>query len=279
VGADVRITAITSKDNSKLKFIRSLRQRTQRQATGLFIVEGIRHVGEAVDAGESGKTEIDSIWFSRELLSSEYALKLVEDQASTGTSCYELPAEVFKSLAEKENPQGILGVVKKVQRDLEEIDPHNAPWLTVLASPQDPGNIGTILRTIDAVGGSGLLLLDNSADPFHPNSVRASMGALFWYPVIHASFEEFAGFATQKGYSVYGTSSQGSRDIREVDVYEMPLALLMGSEREGLSREQASICKELIRLPMVGRASSLNLAVATGIFLYDIFLKTCTKSQ
>jgi RNA methyltransferase, TrmH family len=279
VGADVRIKAVTSKDNQKIKFIRSLRQRSNRRATGLFVVEGIRHMGEAVEASTAGKTEVDSICFSRELLTSEYALKLVEAQAAAGTPCYELPAEVFTSLAEKENPQGILGVVRKVQQKLADLEPDQAPWLTALASPQDPGNIGTILRTIDAVGGSGLILLDSSADPFHPNAVRASMGALFWYPVIHASFEEFVGFTREKGYSVYGTSETGSRDFREVENYDLPLVLLMGSEREGLTQEQASICKELIRLPMKGRASSLNLSVATGVFLYDIYVKTVRKAS
>jgi RNA methyltransferase, TrmH family len=279
VGADVRIKSITSKDNPKIKFVRSLRLRSHRQESGLFLVEGIRHVGEAVEAYEAGKIELEIILFSRELLTSEFALKLIEAQSEIGTACYEIPADVFTSLAERENPQGILGVVRIKEQSLDDLDPLQSRWLTALVSPQDPGNIGTILRTIDAVGGSGLLLLNNSADPFHPNSVRASMGTLFWYPVVRCSFSEFAEFVKVKGYAVYGTSTHGSQDIGNVEDYELPLALLMGSEREGLTRDQILICKQLIRLPMQGRASSLNLAVAAGVFLYDIYLKTWTKSQ
>jgi RNA methyltransferase, TrmH family len=279
MGADVRITSITSKDNQKLKLVRSLRQRAQRQATGLFIVEGIRHVGEAVEAAGAGKIEVEFICFSPTLLTSEFALKLLEEQVGAGTPCYDIPAEVFSSLADKENPQGILGVLRKPHQSITDINPGKADCLIALVSPQDPGNIGTILRTIDAVGASGLLLLEQSADPYHPNSVRASMGALFWYPVIRSSFDEFAKFIKKNKYSVYGTSAHASIDYREVEKYNMPLVLLMGSEREGLSEERAAVCKQLIRLPMEGRASSLNLAVAAGVFLYDIYSKNWTKSR
>jgi RNA methyltransferase, TrmH family len=273
VGADVRITSIKSRDNQKLKLVRSLKQRSQRQATGLFTVEGIRPTGEAIEAAVVGKVDIHFICFSSALLTSEFALNLVEDRSEAGTPCFDIPAEVFASLSEKENPQGILAVVSKPPQNLKDLDPHQAVWLTALVAPQDPGNIGTILRTIDSVGASGLLLLDQSADPYHPSSVRASMGALFWYPVIQSSFEAFAEFASQNQYSIYGTSSRGSVDYREVKSYDLPLVLLMGSEREGLSEEQTAVCKQLVRLPMEGRASSLNLAVAAGIFLYDIYIK------
>jgi RNA methyltransferase, TrmH family len=272
MGTCVRISEITSKDNPKLKQARSLRQRSQRQAAGLFLVEGIRHVGEAA-AAAGERVHLSSIFFSPDLLTSDYALNLIQQQANLGVPCYSLPEKIFATLAEKENPQGIVAVVQMEKTSLPALTPANFPWAVALVAPQDPGNIGAVLRTIDAVGASGLLLLENSADPYQPGAVRASMGALFWYPVVTASFVEFAAWASRHQYTVYGTSAHGSKDFRELDRYQSPLVLLMGSEREGLSQEQSAACQQLVRLPMQGRVSSLNLAVATGVFLYDVYSK------
>jgi TrmH family RNA methyltransferase len=153
---------------------------------------------------------------------------------------------------------------------LSGLTPRSFPWGVALVEPQDPGNVGTILRTIDAVGASGLILLEDSVDPYHATAVRASMGVLFWHPVVTASFVEFVGWARNGGYHVYGTSAHAERDYREVELYRRPLILLMGSEREGLLDEQAAICEQLVRLPMTGRVTSLNLAVATGVMLYEV---------
>jgi TrmH family RNA methyltransferase len=141
------------------------------------------------------------------------------------------------------------------------------PWLTALVNPQDPGNIGTIVRTLDAVGASGLILLDGGADPGHPNAVRASLGALFWLPIVSASFDDFAAWAGQHAYHIHGASEAGAATYDAV-AYRRPMILLMGSEREGLTRQQEAVCESTVRLPMVGRVTSLNLAVATGVMLY-----------
>jgi len=153
---------------------------------------------------------------------------------------------------------------------LSDISPVNFDWGVALVAPQDPGNVGTILRTIDAVGASGLLLLDSSVDPTHPTAVRASMGALFWHPVINVSFGEFASWVRGHGYRVYGTSARGEVSYESIGEYQRPLVLLMGGEREGLTPEQAGLCEGLVRLPMMGQVSSLNLAVATGVMLYEM---------
>jgi RNA methyltransferase, TrmH family len=273
LGANVRIRTITSKDNPRVKQVRSLRQRNQRQATGLFLVEGIKHIGEAAEAASANRVELDSLWYAPDLLTSSFAQKLLEEQAARGVPCFELPRGIFESLAEKENPQGILAVVKRKPEKLFDFNPADFPWVVSLVSPQDPGNVGTILRTIDAVGASGLVLIDSSVDPHHPACVRASMGALFWYPVVQVRFDEFTRWATEHSYRVYGASTQSSREFREVSEYLSPLILLMGSERTGLTDEQASSCDFLVRLPMQGRIDSLNLSVATGVLLYDIYSK------
>ena len=279
------ITAITSRDNPKIKLVRALRQRKERDASGLFLVEGIHHIGEGASAsanasanslvvgGESQTQRLEFICFSPELLTSDFALRLIQEQAQHGVPCYSLPAGLFAALAEKEHPQGILAVARQRRCSLKELNITNFPWGVALVAPQDPGNIGAILRTIDAVGASGLLLLDSSADPYHPSSVRASLGAIFWYPIVSASFSEFAHWAKGNGYCITGTSAHGSQDYRAAEEYRKPLILLMGSEREGLTDEQKTACDLLVRVPMRGHVSSLNLAVAAGVMLYTLLEK------
>ena len=255
---------ITSRSNPKIKQVRALWRRKQREAEGLFIVEGIWHIGEAIEAG----APIEAIFYAPELLKSRFAQELVEGHCGTDIPCFRTSAEVFASIAGKENPQGILAVVRESLTRLEDLKPGQFPWGVALVSPQDPGNVGTILRTIDAAGASGLLLLDNSVDPYHPSAVRASMGAIFWHPVATATFEEFTTWARDYGYHIYGASAHGEVSYREVSAYQRPLVLLMGSEREGLTSEQAAVCERLVYLPMRGRVTSLNLAIATGVMLY-----------
>lgn len=263
------MTLISSRTNAKIKQIRALRQRKNRQATGLYIVEGIRHVGEAVEAG----ARVDSIYYAPELLTSPFALGLIEQQNAQGVTCYPTTSEVYDSISDKDHPPGILALVEQDNPKLADFGPERFPWGVALVEPQDPGNLGTILRTIDAVGAGGLLLLDSSVDPYHPSCVRASMGTIFWLPVIQASFDEFIDWAEQRNYQIYGTSAHDATDISEIAAYQTPAILLMGSEREGLTPRQRSACHQLIRLPMRGRATSLNLAVATGVCLYDMLAK------
>lgn len=266
---------LTSRDNPKIKQIRALRQRKQREAADLFLVEGIRHVGEAAAASEAGGNHptLEYICYAPELLTSSFAQELIRQETEKGIPCFSLPADLFASLAEKENPQGIIAVVRQARQDLADLSPENFPWAVALVAPQDPGNIGAILRTLDAVGASGLILVDSSVDPYHPSSVRASMGAIFWRPVVQAAFAEFKLWTRQSSYSIYGTSAHGTTDYLAVSEYRLPLVLLMGSEREGLSQQQAEACDLLLRLPMRGQVSSLNLAVATGIMLYSILAR------
>jgi TrmH family RNA methyltransferase len=262
-------TLITSHSNPKVKQARALRQRKQRDATGLFLVEGLFHIGEALAAHAA----IDSIFYAPDLIESDFARQLIDRAAAERIMCYETIAEVFESLAEKENPQGVIAVAQQRRVQLADLTPQNFPWGVAIVSPQDPGNVGAILRTIDAVGASGLMLLDSSVDPYHPTAVRASLGSIFWYPIVSASFSEWAQWSKQQGYHIYGTSAKGSVDYKEVIAYEKPMFVLLGSEREGLSREQAAVCHQLVRLPMRGHASSLNLAVAAGVVLYAVLEK------
>jgi TrmH family RNA methyltransferase len=255
---------ISSRSNSTVKLARALRQKKARLESGLFLVEGIRPVGEAVEA----KAEIETIFYAPDVLHSEFAEELIRSQAKQGVTCLPVTTDVFDSISDKENPQGILALVKQNPKKLEELNPENFPWGVGLVAPQDPGNLGTILRTIDAVGASGLLLLDSNLDVYHPSAVRASMGSLFWYPVVTASFRDFIQWSRMHGYTVYGTSAHAHLDYRRLQQYASPRVLLMGSERQGLTEEQSAACDALISMPMRGRATSLNLAIAAGVMLY-----------
>lgn len=258
--------AIQSRSNSKIKAVRSLRRGKNRQESGKFIVEGIRHVGEADEAG----AKIEAIFYAPEMLRSNFGLDLVHRRKEAGTPCYSTGADAFRSMAEKDNPQGILAVVEWRATALENLDTANFPWGVALVAPQDPGNIGTIMRSIDAAGASGLLLLDESADPTHPSAVRASLGSLFWLPIVQAPFAEFENWASANSYNIIGTSAHAVIDYRKAHPYKIPAILLMGSERTGLTAEQASICDVNVRIPMHGKATSLNLAIATALMLYTL---------
>jgi len=229
-------------------------------------------VGEAIEA----RARLEYICYAPDLLSSDFALKLVDDQERLGTVCLAVDGDIFTSQTGKDNPQGIMAIVHQVRLKLDMLDPSTLTWCVALVAPQDPGNIGSILRSVDAVGASGLLLLDDpannqyTADPYHPSSVRASMGSIFWYPLVFAKFSEFVQWAKNNRYKIYGTSAHANQDYRKVERFVQPLILLMGSEREGLTTYQSAVCDVMVKIPMHGRVSSLNLAIATGIMLYSI---------
>lgn len=263
---------ISSLTNPRIKHIRSLHQRQERERTGLFFVEGIRIVAEAVQMSAS----IQQLIYAPTLLKSEFALHIIHTQQAQGIECIEVTAEVFKSLSVKEGPQGIGAVIQQRWEPLAplRLTQDDFCWIALDAA-QDPGNIGTILRTSDAAGSAGLLLLGHCADPYDPGAIRASMGAIFSQRLVKASFEEFTQWKQQHGYFVVGTSGAASIDYRQA-TYPRPTVLLMGSERQGLSPEQQAVCDTLVKIPMVGRSDSLNLAVATGIVLYEIFYQQRT---
>lgn len=264
---------ITSPSNPLIKQARALRQKKAREESGLFLVEGILHVGEAAEAGWG----IENLLYCPGRLRSEFGRELVEKLAAKNIRCATVSEAAFESFAEKENPQGIAALVRQRHLTLESSPLRSTsgaspPFgLTVaLVSPQDPGNIGSILRSIDAAGADGLLLLEGGADPYQPACVRASMGTIFWKPFVQTAFSAFATWAKAGGFRVIGASTQASKGLADAHLDERPTILLLGSEQKGLSPEQMETCDELLSLPMRGRASSLNLAVAAGIFLHGL---------
>jgi TrmH family RNA methyltransferase len=225
----------------------------------LFLVEGIHPVGEAIEAG----WKVDAILYAPESLTSDFGRELL---TRVPAALQPVTPQVMESLADKDNPQGILAIVHQGPSSLEQVQLGRLG--VALVTPQDPGNVGTILRTLEAVGADALFLLDGGADPYHPTCVRASMGALFWKPVVQATFAAFQEWRLREGCQLIGTSAHADVDYRDLTPGP-PFILLFGSEQKGLSPGQIQACDAAVSLPMRGRASSLNLAVAAGVLLYQ----------
>jgi len=250
---------IKSLSNPLVKRARALRQKKARDESGLFLVEGIHHVGEALAAD----WEVESILYAPDLLTSSYARDLISRQSSWPQP---VSTDVMESLAGKENPQGILARIHQKQAYFSDLK--SAETAVALESPQDPGNVGTILRTLDAVGGDVLFLLDGGVELYHPSVVRASMGTIFWKPIVRSSFDDFIHWARNGNYQLIGTSAHGDVNYQTL-IPKIPWVLVLGSEQKGLSTEQMQVCDVTVSMPMRGRVSSLNLAVAAGVLLYQ----------
>lgn len=257
---------ITSPSNSLIKQARALRQKKARVESGLFLVEGIHHVGEAIEAG----WDVESVLYTSGVLTSAFAHDLITRLSFTPQP---VTPQVMESLADKENPQGIIAVVHQKKPSISSLQ---SPKVCVaLVAPQDPGNVGTILRTMDAVGADALFLLDplkgtrGGVELYHPTVIRSSMGTIFWKPVIQTSFEEFVQWSRAGNYQLIGTSAHGDVDYQTL-VPQTPWMLVLGNEQKGLSPEQVNACDVTVSLPMQGRVSSLNLAVAAGVLLYAL---------
>lgn len=256
---------ITSSSNEKIKDIRKLRSRKSREESGLFFAEGSRIVIEAIERD----ADIKEVVFTPQYAQSEIGVQVIEQAREKKFHLLEVSEVVFQSLSQKEGPQGI-GVVigqKWAKRELltKKI---SGVWLG-LCEIADPGNLGTIIRTCDATGINKIMLIGNCTDPYDPTALRACMGGIFSKELIRISQDDFINWIKQQGIITIGTSDSAERDYRS---YRFPtdMILIMGSEREGLPERIAKSCKEIVRIPMQGSCDSLNLAVATGVVLYEI---------
>jgi TrmH family RNA methyltransferase len=253
---------ITSLSNPLVKQARALRQKKVRAESGTFLVEGIHHVGEVIETG----WDVEMIIHAPELLTGAFAQDLLARAARLNLKLQPVSPQVMESLADKENPQGILAIVRARGMKLSDLKPFSRG--VALVSPQDPGNVGTILRTMDAVGVDTLMILDGGVELYHPTVVRASMGTLFWKPVIQTSFNEFIDWSRAGKFQLIGTSAHAKMDYHNIDP-QTPWILVLGSEQKGLTLDQTALCDVTVALPMQGRVSSLNLSVAAGVLLYQ----------
>jgi TrmH family RNA methyltransferase len=260
------VRAITSLQNERVKLIRSLEMRKIRRETGLFVAEGASVLVTARDAGWAPRMLV----FLAGSAQAGVARELLTWAEAAGAECLEVSPAVLAKLAAKDNPQTMLGVFEQrwaAEPAVERLAP-DALWLA-LEAIRDPGNLGTIIRTADAVAAAGVILVGTSCDPYSHEAVRASMGSIFNVALVRMSAERFLALAAAWKGDVVGTHLSGREDFRAAR-YRAPTLLAMGSEGPGLSAELAAACSRLVKIPMAGSLDSLNLAVATALMLYEI---------
>lgn len=253
---------LTSLQNSYIKKIMSLRTSKGRKKTGLFILEGIKSI-----------KEIDDQWKVESILYTEGYLLKNQDVIKDLEKKYNMLLvhdKVFDQLSDTTTPQGIMAVVEQRNVDMNEILNKDNTFLVLIDSLQDPGNVGTIIRTADAAGAHGILLSTNSVDIYNPKIVRAAMGSLFHLPVVtKCDMEKVIPSLRQKNIKVYAAHLEGARYPYEEDMTK-GTAILIGNEGSGLSDNIAKLADTYIKLPMLGKAESLNAAVAASILTYEV---------
>jgi len=253
---------ITAFSNPIVKHARGLRDRKNRRAAGQFLAEGLRILTEGREAGRLP----DMLFYS----DSAHPLlaRLIEETEAAGGEAIETVPDILQKISGKENPQTVLGVYRAFDTSLDAVDRAAAPLWIVAQALRDPGNLGTILRTGDAVGAGGLILIDDCADPFSVEAVRASMGALFTQKIAVARWETFLPWLRSGPGQLIGTSLNATLDYQE-PVYERPAFILVGNEQAGLPPSYEEECDLFVKMPMLGKADSLNAAVATAVMAYE----------
>ncbi len=257
---------ISSLTNDKVKLINSLYHRKFRRDFNLFVAEGVRICKEALE----NNWEIKYLLFNRENKDNLAINDLVKETISLGSDTISVSSQILSKLSHKDNPQNVLGVfIQKWHRLPNSVDNKR---IVALENVRDPGNLGTILRTMDGMGASDCILIDECTDPFSYEAVRASMGAIFNINIIASNLETLLNWKKDKNISLIGTSLKKASNYTKAN-WKLPFILAMGNEQNGLSNKLMNNCDQLIKIPMLGKSDSLNLAVSTGIVLYESIRK------
>ncbi len=265
-GAPGVVKEITSLANPLIKDIRSLSLKKYRDQHNAFMAEGLKLIINAFELGWSIRTLI----YAKAAGGNDAVQKVAARTVASGGTVLEVTDKILTAITRRDNPQAVVGVFSQRLMPLRSITPENDDVWVALDRVRDPGNLGTVIRTTDAVGAKGVILVGETTDPFSLEAVRATMGSIFAIPIAKASSENF--LAWRQGFPglVAGTHLKGAVDYRSVDFARRPVLLLMGNEQQGLSDDLVRSCDRLLRIPQAGRADSLNLAVATGVMLFEI---------
>ena len=257
--------AITSFSNTLVKQARSLRDKKERRREGLFLAEGLRILTEAREAGFLPQRIFFASGPLHPLLD-----QLIAETESAGGEAIETNGDILHKISGKDNPQTVLGIYPALSTALDTLDRSAADLWIVAQSLRDPGNLGTILRTGDAVGAGGLILIDECVDPFSVEAVRASMGALFTQRIAAAPWDDFLAWLRAGPGELVGTSLGATQDYQQPR-YTKPCFILVGNEAQGLPADYEAGCDLLVKIPMHGKADSLNAAMATAVMAYEVF--------
>jgi RNA methyltransferase, TrmH family len=255
---------ITGFSNPIVKFLRSLREKKHRKREGKFLAEGLRLLTDARLAGVLPETLVMATGREPHPL----LVELETAVAKAGGDIVEMDSELLAKVTGKDNPQAVAGVFAEFDTALARLDRAAAPIWLVAQAMRDPGNLGTMLRTGDAVGAGGLILLDDCADPFSVEAVRASMGAIFTQRLARANWQEFHTWLRQGHGQLVAASLRDSVDYRNA-AYRAPCFLMVGNESQGLPQAYEDACDLRVTIPMLGRADSLNAAIAGAVLAYE----------
>jgi TrmH family RNA methyltransferase len=261
-----RRSRIESLSNPLIKRMRLLREKRHRRAEGLFLAEGLRIATEAREA------DILPQWLflADEGAAHPLAKALVDATLANGSEVIDTTPAILSKLSGKDNPQTIVGIYAEPKTSLADLDRAAAPIWLVAERLRDPGNLGTMLRTGDAVGAGGLILLDESTDPYGVEAVRASMGAIFTQKLVQTRWDDFLpwlrGGPGELVATWLGDDTQDYQAVR----YAAPTFVLVGNESQGLPAAYAAAADVRVKMPMMGKADSLNAAVATAVMAYEV---------
>jgi len=261
-----QVKEVTSLANPLVKDIKALALKKFRDQQNAFMAEGLKLVIDALDLGWSIRTLV----FAKAGRGNAAVEKVAARTVAAGGTVLEVSEKVLAAITRRENPQMVVGVFAQRTLPLKDIRAGDGDVWVVLDRVRDPGNLGTVIRTVDAVGAKGIILVGDTTDPFSLETVRATMGSIFAVPVARATQEAFLAWRRDFPGLVAGTHLKGAVDYRSVDFSRGPVLLLMGNEQQGLPDILAESCDRLLRIPQAGRADSLNLAVATGVMLFEI---------
>lgn len=259
------IRDITGFSNPLVKRIRSLRDKKHRRREGMFLAEGLRIIAEARDAGVLP----DILVQSDEARAHPLAQEIIAATIAAGGEVVRTTPDILSKMSGKDNAQALLGVYRDRPTTLADLDRDAAPIWFVAQAMRDPGNLGTLLRIGDAVGAGGVILVDDCVDPFSVEAVRASMGALFTQAIAPTDWASFISWLRGGPGMLVGTSLQTDSDYQAPD-YAAPTFLLIGNEARGLPADYAEACDVLVKIPMLGRADSLNASVAAAVMAYEV---------
>jgi TrmH family RNA methyltransferase len=261
-----QVKEVTSLANPLVKDIKALALKKFRDQQNAFMAEGLKLVIDALDLG----WEVRTLVFAKAGRGNPAVEKVAARTVAAGGTVLEVSEKVLSAITRRDNPQMVVGVFTQQFRALKDIRPKDGEVWVALDRVRDPGNLGTVIRTVDAVGASGVILVGETTDPFAVETVRATMGSIFAVPVARATQDQFLAWRQDFAGLVAGTHLKGAVDYRSVDFLGRPVLLVMGNEQQGLTEALAASCDRLLRIPQAGRADSLNLAVATGVMLYEI---------
>lgn len=265
-GGAGRRTRIESLSNPLIKRMRLLREKRHRRAEGLFLAEGLRIATEAREAGILPRW----MFLAEDGAGHPLAQALIRAVLECGGEVVDTTPAVLSKLSGKDNAQTIVGIYEEPDATLHDLDRTSSPIWLVAERMRDPGNLGTMLRTGDAVGAGGLILLDESTDPYAVEAVRASMGAIFTQKLVQTRWEEFIPWLRQgEGQLVATWLSDDVLDYQKVS-YQAPTFILIGNESQGMPASYAAEADVRVKMPMMGKADSLNAAVAAAVMAYEV---------